>query len=72
MLSPAATSVEAIEVVSASLLRRSVQDRSFRNEPFVAKVVVHVNALIDFHDIDKLISAPLVRNSGDPVSPLGA
>ena len=72
MLSPPASRVQAIEVVAASLLCHSVEDRLLRGEALVMKVVVHVNALVNLHNVNELVSAPLVGNPGDPVTTLRA
>ena len=72
MLSPPGDCVQAVEVIDASLLHRSVKDGLLYGESFVFEVVAHVNALVDAPNVNELVSTLLVGHAGDPVMSLGA
>ena len=72
MLSPPGDCVQAVEVIAASLLRRSVKDGLLYGESFVFEVVAHVNALVDLPNVNELVCTLLVGQARDPVTSLGA
>ena len=72
MLSPPGDCVQAVEVIAASLLRRSVKDGLLYGESFAFEVVAHVNALVDLPNVNELVSTLLVGHAREPVTSLGA
>ena len=55
VLLPSAISVKAVEIVSSSLHERSLSTGFLFGEPFVVKVIIHVDSFGDFHCVQEAI-----------------